>query len=100
MSTIRVTSTPPGREPEEIRKQWIGITIPLATREEIAQDPPSDIRLGDENRNGYLVLREKAILALRASDRREAAEFWASLPAGRYLEFKNDACDLRNEDMT
>jgi len=61
MSSVRITQIPPGFAPEEIRKQWVGVELSLATEEEIAQDPPSGFGIGSDNTNGYLVLRDKAI---------------------------------------
>ena len=94
MSSIRITSVPPGFAPGYIRRQWVKLTLPLATAEEIAQDPPSGFRIGTDNIGGHLVLRERAVDALLEADKLVAAEFWSSPVFGRFLEFKKDVCEL------
>lgn len=92
MKKIRIVSIPPGFAPEAIRRQWVGVTIPLATDEEINEDPPSDMGIGSSNQDGFLVLRAKAIDALRAAGGIAGAEFWERIP-GRYLKFKKEVCE-------
>lgn len=94
MDKIRITKAPPGFAAPEIREQWVGVDIPLPSEEEIAEDPPTDISIGTANAGGYLVLKDKAIEALRLSGKNDAADFWASLPIGRYLRFKKECCEL------
>ncbi|MFA5052949.1 MAG: hypothetical protein WC565_02750 [Parcubacteria group bacterium] len=91
---IVIVKMPPGFAEERIRKQWCGLQIPLATPEELKEDPPSNISIGAENRGGYFVLRSQAIKALRHAGKNEAADFWESLPIGRYLRFNKDCCEL------
>ena len=94
MKSIRIIVTPPGPAPEFVRAHWVGVLIPLATEDEIAQDPPSGFSIGSENISGYLVLRAKAIKALGDMDREDAANYWSQLLCGRYLRFKKEACEL------
>jgi hypothetical protein len=94
MRKIRVLKTPPGIAEKYIRDQWMNIEIPLATDEEIKEDPPSDTSIKTQNAGGYLVLKKKAIEALRESGKNEAASFWESLPIGRYLRFGKEYCEI------
>lgn len=94
MSSVRIITIPPGFAPEKIRKQWVGVELPLASDEEIAEDPPSGFGIGSDNTNGYLVLRDKAIEALRQAGKKEAADFWDSFPLGRFLRFKKEVCEV------
>ena len=94
MKRIRITSIPPGFAPESIRVQWVGVTIPLVTEEEKAQDPPSGISIGAANRGGYMVLTSKAVEALEAADKTEAKEYWGGLVLGSYLVFKKECCEV------
>ena len=94
MSSVRITAIPPGFAPESIRKQWVGVSLPLASADEIAQDPPSGFGIGSDNTNGYLVLRDNAIEALRKAGKKQAADYWDSFPLGRFLQFKKEVCEV------
>ena len=94
MSSIRITSVPPGFAPEHIREQWVGVTIPMPSAQELAEHPVSEMRIGNDNLDGYLVFREKAIEALLEADKQEAALFWDDLLVGKYLQFKKDVCEV------
>lgn len=94
MKKIRIIKTPPGFAPLEIRAQWVGVEIPLATEEDIKQDSPSGARIGTANLDGYRVLRDKAITALHEAGRHEAVYFWDAFPLGRYLVFKKEVCEV------
>lgn len=94
MSSVRITAIPPGFAPEDIRKQWVGVELPLASEEEIAQDPPSEFSISSDNTDGYLVLRDKAIEALYKAGKKKAVDFWSSLPLGRFLQFKKEVCEV------
>lgn len=93
MSSIRIIAIPPGFAPEKIRKQWLGVVIPMPSEEEIAEDPPSGFGIGSDNVGGHLVLRTTAIKSLRDAGKDEAANFWDSLPLGRFLQFKQEVCE-------
>lgn len=94
MASIRIKETPPGFAPPHIRMQWVGVELPLASEEEIAQDPPSGFSIGSDNIGGYLVLRDKAIGALRNAGKEKAAGFWDQFPLGRYLRFGREFCEV------
>ena len=94
MKKIKIVAVPPGFAPEEIRKEWVGVELPLATKKELDQDPMLQGRIGNQNVNGYVVLTSKAIVALRAAGKKKGADFWDSLGMGKYLEFKKEVCEV------
>ena len=93
MSSIRIIEIPPGFAPAHIRRQWVGVVLPLATEEELAHNPPSEVCIGRGNENGYLVLCCKAAAVLRTTGKMEAANYWESF-FDSYLEFKKEVCEL------
>ncbi|KND50854.1 MAG: hypothetical protein AB202_00410 [Parcubacteria bacterium C7867-007] len=94
MSSIRIIKTPPGTlAPVGVRKQWVGVIIPLVTEEELRANPIAGT-IGNQNRDGYIVLRSKAIAALRAADREGVATYWEHIPLGMYLQFHKNVCEL------
>lgn len=95
MRSIRIIAVPPGFAPRAIREQWVGVSIPLATKDDLRRYPLSGQSLGNENKGGHLVLRSRAIEALRTAERGEAAAYWRTLPAdAAYLRFKQEVCEL------
>lgn len=100
MNTIRIIETPRGFVRENIRAQWVGLEIPLATEAEIKEDPIGKMGFGSED-DGFFVLvsREKAIAALRAAGKSDIADFWTKLfeetyPLGKVLVFERSVCVL------
>lgn len=97
MSSIKIIAVPPGFAPDHIREQWVGIQIPLATEAELRDNPLSGFKIGNQNNNSYVVLREKAIEALRTADKYDAVDFWSTTPVisiASYLEFRKEVCEL------
>ncbi len=95
MSSIKIIAVPPGSlAPYSIRKQWVGLQIPLVTDEQLRQNPLSGFRQGNQNSGGYLVLRSEAIAALEAAGHLFEAGYWEGVTAGAYLQFKKDVCEL------
>lgn len=94
MSSIYITAVPPGFAPEHIREQWVGVTIPMPSAQELEEHPVSEMRIGSENLEGHLVFREKAIEALMEAGKEEAALFWDELLLGKYLQFRKDVCEV------
>src|SRR4051812_11041468 len=97
MSSIKIIAVPFGFAPLHIREQWVGIQIPLATKDELQNSPLSGIKIGNENSAGHIVLRKKAIEALREAGKDEAAEFWSRAPIisiASYLQFQREVCEI------
>ncbi len=92
---IRITGTPPGFAPEEIRAQWVGVEIPIdgaAVNESLSMPGKWS---GSENSDGYTVATEDAIAALKQAGKDEAAAFWQEVRnLGSVLRFKKDVCEL------
>ena len=90
---IRIISTPPGSvAPEEIRKQWVGIEIPVLPEEE----PRGSLWTGKQNAGGHVVNIGDAIAALRTAGKDQAADFWEEVRGhiGSKLRFKKECCEV------
>lgn len=95
MCSIRIIAVPPGFAPLAIREQWVGVSISLATDDDLRQHPLTGQSIGNQNRGGHLVLRSKAIEALLVAGKREAAAYWQALPRDAlYLRFRQEVCAL------
>ncbi len=90
---IRITSTPPGSvAPEEIRKQWVGIEIPVLPD----GDSEGSLWMSQQNAGGHVVDIIAAINALRTAGRDRAADFWEGIrpSIGDRLRFKKECCEV------
>lgn len=94
MAKIKIIATPPGFAPEDIRNQWVGVEIPLPTKEQLAEDPPSSFGSGNQNQGGHIVLTSDAITSLEQSEKHSTVAFWQSLGLGKYLRFHKDCCEV------
>jgi hypothetical protein len=109
---IRIVATPPGEAPEEIRKAWIGVRIPLPMFDTKPHEWRSaGVLTGPKNfldqihalftgkfvkRKGYAVSANEAIAALQAANP-EAAQWWRTnaphmLEYGKAFVFAAEAC--------
>lgn len=91
VTKIRIVLTPPGSlAPEKIRKQWVGVEIPLAP--DGNHDAPG--WAGRANAGGYIVNTKDAIKALRDAKKNEAADFWEEVEhmTGHQLRFGTEFC--------
>ncbi|MCX6787527.1 MAG: hypothetical protein NTY93_03365 [Candidatus Kaiserbacteria bacterium] len=107
MLKIRIIAVPPGQAPEDVRKQWVGVEIPLL--------PNQDFRKGfvtrgvlegkpdRQNMDGYHVNTDAAICALKAKNTKDAEmavkwwDDWRKSPLGRTcyaLVFAKEVCEL------
>jgi hypothetical protein len=97
MGRIRVTATPPGDAPEEIRRAWIGLELPLSKVGVQDLDGEGVLsRRGAGSVRGYVVLGKTAV-ALLASQAPEAAEWWRRnaphvVASGYELIFPESTC--------
>ncbi len=90
MRKIKIVGVPPGFAPEEIRRQWVGIEIPLL---EAGENLSKEGWVGTGNEGGYVVSGGDAITALRKAKKHEAATFWEGIvPAA--LRFNKQICEL------
>lgn len=94
MNSIRIVSIPPGQAPEWVRKEWIGVEIPLP--EQKSGGIQVGVRGGKaENEGGYQVDTSKAIEALKKKSPK-AARWWeenVSLASISSLVFSKDVCE-------
>ncbi len=71
MSSIRIVSTPPGQAPEWVRKEWIGVEIPLPEQNRAASRWEFAVAK-QRMRGGHQVDTSKAIEALQKKSPRAA----------------------------
>ena len=112
---IRIISTPPGAAPEEIRRAWIGITLPVrggrfgGRRTTLGAQVPIGphwlfrslfalVTGRGTRQTGYQIESSKAMKALAAHSP-QAAEWWRqnaphAFVAGRYLFFEEKSCEV------
>jgi hypothetical protein len=82
---------PPGViAPEKIRKQWVGVELPVVEAGEEADSGWVD----NGNEGGYVVNTTDAIKALRKAGKNEAADFWQEIKdmTGHQLRFSAQFC--------
>ena len=99
---IRIVNMPSGEAPLEIRKQWIGLELPLAGADECAvQVPVCGVLTGiiaPENTIGYPVFVEDAISLLEMKSPAAAAWWRANTPhlftGNRVLIFEECVCQM------
>ncbi|KKR34405.1 MAG: hypothetical protein UT67_C0016G0012 [Candidatus Magasanikbacteria bacterium GW2011_GWA2_40_10] len=72
---IRITRTPSGTSPEEVRQGWVGIILEYTTKVKARQMTDHDILIGRKKEAGYMV---DAVTALQALERHnpKAYEWW------------------------
>ena len=109
---IRIVATPPGEAPEEIRRAWVGVAIPLPLFHTRAKEwRTSGVLSGPrtllarlsarwsgrlERRSGYAVSVVEALAALEAANP-DAARWWREnaphlLRPGRAFVFAHEVC--------
>jgi hypothetical protein len=118
MASVRIIAVPPGEAPEEVRKAWVGLVLPLASgrsgttsgRGFGVQTGPK-IRLmrilaslvGRRNFDGYIVDARTAV-DLLARNAPEAASWWRNntphlFRPGIGLGFREDVCELVDDEI-
>ena len=107
---IRITSTPPGEAPEQIRAAWVGLVLPLAvagcrTIETVGVLSRPKTRLGlfftwffgrTKRESGYVVEAHHAVEILAAHEP-DAAKWWRecaalSIQPGQFFVFAEEVC--------
>ena len=111
---IRIIKTPPGEAPEEVRRAWVGLTLPIpprfagrrhASTVGVVSGPKSFLgvlfalisRRGVHQEDGYFVVAETAVEIL-ARHSPDAAAWWRqhaprSIAHGQMFVFAGDACE-------
>lgn len=93
MSSIKIIAVPPGQAPEEVRREWVGLVIPL---------PPQEIggfQMGvrggaAKNLGGYQVYSRDAFSLLLAKSPEACRWFVANAFFGSHLVFAREVCEL------
>lgn len=92
---IRVTAIPPGFAGEHIRKQFVGLVIPVASEEELKANPPSSfLRDAEGKMPGHLVRRSDAIEAFVSAGKLGAAHFFRVTGMGHYIPISHEVSEL------
>jgi hypothetical protein len=107
---IKIIKTPPGDAPEAVRKEWVGVIIPLADSDSRPRYTMGIAGGEPQNQDGYEVLVTDAVEALHNKYLRllkddepayesayNAYQFWLYSPLnqpGMRLQFKKDCCAL------
>ncbi len=92
---VRIVAVPTGPPPEEVRRAWVGLTVPLAPGE--TGPRPVKTPGNAEEKVGYVVDSARA-LAILAANAPAAAAWWkknapAYLQPGRALLFSPESCE-------
>jgi len=104
MQRIRIVSIPGGQAPEEIRRAWVGVKIPVdeSVEQPSIQDTGGVIARGDQPvpKRVFTVFALDAFGALKEHDA-EAWGWWNCnaqqfFCEGRHLLFDESACELIN----
>ena len=90
---IEITSVPPGGAPEEIRKEWIGLTLRVDHRNE---NQLADVVTGRKvNRLGGWAVRWDDAMAALALKSVQAMEWWIENVIPMDLIFTDDCCEVK-----
>lgn len=87
MNKIRIIQLPDSDHPEDKRRAFVGITIPIdeaAVRRELGKVPDDD---------RYYVIPLDVVIAMAKADRQSAADYWKK-HLGRITSFKKTDCEL------
>jgi hypothetical protein len=97
---MKIISAPPGEASQEIREDWIGLTLSILESElqgipvSVVKDP-TKLEEVLKNRGGYPVSLKEAIEALEKAGKQKAANYWKDfLPWCDRLVFAKDCAIL------
>jgi hypothetical protein len=100
LAKIKIIATPSGEAPEWVRKEWIGLELPV-----VEVDIENGIQFGvvkggpPQNLGGYSVETTNAIKILKEQSP-EAAQWWLENPLLKFMDvlvFKKEFCELIEE---
>ncbi len=93
MSSIKIVSMPPGQAPEEVRKEWVGLVIPLPDQETGGHQ--IGVRGGKaQNAGGYQVDTKQALQLLNEKAPTAAEWFLMNAMLSSRLVFSKEVCEL------
>jgi hypothetical protein len=93
MSSIKIISTPPGQAPEEVRKEWVGLVIPMP-KQETGGTQRGVLGGKPQNTNGYQVDTLVALEILRGKSPDAAQWFLDNAFLGGRFAFAREACEV------
>ncbi|MBL6752012.1 MAG: hypothetical protein ISP90_15945 [Nevskia sp.] len=98
MAKIRIVSVPAGEAPEWVRKEWVGLEIPVFELNVRGTEGVLGGKAAPENEGGYGVDVTDALRTLEAKSS-AAAEWWSNLissldPVPQQLVFGRNFCEL------
>ena len=93
MSSIRIVSTPPGQAPDEVRKSWVGLVIPLPEQDNGGLQ--MGVRGGKPKQlGGYQVYTTEALDILRKKSPEAAEWFEENAFLSLRFVFAKEVCEL------
>jgi hypothetical protein len=93
MSSVKLIAMPPGQAPEEVRKEWVGLVIPLPEQETGGYQ--MGVRGGkSQNAGGYQVDTREALQLLYDKTPAAAEWFMENAMLGSRLVFAREVCEL------
>lgn len=93
MSSIKIIAMPPGQAPEAVRREWVGLIIPMPEQE------TGGLQMGvlggkSQQQGGYQVETETALDLLHKKCPEAAEWFWDNGFLGGRLVFARDVCEV------
>lgn len=98
VSSIKIISIPPGRAPERVRKEWVGLVIPLpeplprTSRARVGVF--SELFIGRREEENYFVETRIALPILFSKSRDAAVWFLAHAHLERRIQFDRRVCEF------
>lgn len=89
---IVIQTVPDGPGPFEIREEWLGLVLPLATKADLARYPILQIRLELDGNDWYIVRWHYAISALALRGSTDAVRYWREHRQGPFVRFDKRLC--------
>jgi hypothetical protein len=117
---IRIISIPPGEAPEEVRKAWIGLVLPVPDKyADVDVAPVAGVLSGPKTffgailarfrgqikrEPGYVVAADTAVEILN-QHAPDAAAWWRqnagrAIAPGKHFVFARDVCEVIREELT
>jgi hypothetical protein len=117
---IRIISIPPGEAPEEVRKAWIGLVLPVPDKyANVDAAPVAGVLSGPKTffgiilarfrgqikrEPGYVVAADTAVEILN-QHAPDAATWWRqnagrTIAPGKHFVFARDVCEVIREELT
>lgn len=94
MSSIKIVAVPPGQAPEQVRREWVGLVIPLP--EQSSGGLQAGVLGGrPQNVGGYQVSTREALRLLNEKAPEAAQWFLDRVSLNSQLVFAKDVCEYQ-----